>query len=142
MKKREGIEKKTIIRNYVRGFFLASIATIGIILAFSKEVPWGYLLLGVGYWAFFCGVLGVATYFYHKSHPKLSKTMNEPEIKKGFSMINIYLGSLLIVVGIYNLIKANIGVEKEVFLVLIVFGLLTLLWGISDYIREKRNKTK
>ena len=69
IKKDEGISKKEIIRNYLQGFILASLTTSGIIIVFSTKIHWGWIIIGAGYWALFCGVLGIATYYYHKSHP-------------------------------------------------------------------------
>ena len=66
--------------------------------------------------------------------------MNCPEIKRGFSQANIYLGMLFILIGIYEFLSAEILSGRKFSLIIIGFGILTILWGYLDAKRLKRKR--
>lgn len=134
--KEEGISNKTIIRNYLFMFIIPAILTILVMLVYFKKMYWNYLLIIAGIWSFFVGGLGVLTYFYKKSHPELSKSLNQPEIKKSSNILTFLLGFIFIIGAIYNFVFGT----KERALVMGGFGFLILVWGIIDYFGQKKKK--
>ena len=139
-KKEEGISKNTIVRNYTRGFILGLVGIIGLMIVIGQRIYWNYLLIGGGFILFACLVMGFTTYFYHKSHPKLSKAMAQPEVQNSFSGLNIYLGVIILVAGIYLFITNNSLEQIRMSIFLIVIGILIILWGISDLKKFKKRK--
>jgi hypothetical protein len=133
----EKILKKTVTRNYLQGFILASLVSFGFMIAGFDKIYWGYLALVISIWALFCGVLGVTTYFYQKSHPQLNQFVMQPKIQKGFSTYTIIFGFLLLLGAIKGFITSS-GTSHRMSFVVGGFGLLTILWGFFDYMRVKK----
>jgi hypothetical protein len=136
---RGGIPKQTILRNSIKGFVLTNVLFLGIIWSYVPELKIKYFLIAFGsVLILFLGFFFFTSHF-HKKHSGLSKEMNKPEVKQGFDIYNIVLGGFLIIIalGLYFIGIFGVG-GIRIMSVFIVFGILTMLWGVDDLIRVRR----
>lgn len=136
---RGGIPKQTILRNSIKGFVLTNVLVIGILWSYSPNLKLNYVLIILGSLFVLFLLFYLITSRFHKKHSVLSKEMNKPEVKQGFDIYNIVLGGFVILIGIalYFIRFFRIGGLK-IASVFVVFGILTILWGVDDLIRVRR----
>lgn len=142
----EVINKKKTIQILIFGFFgsilfafiVAMIITNG--QAFSGEegkIVLKAFLISSGFLLIVFIISGFAGYKWAKKHPKRYQEINSSEGKKNTSISIIIFGISLILYGGYSHFITNPPTELKFVLIEVVFGIITIIWGIYYLIKSK-----
>jgi hypothetical protein len=139
--KEEEIRKRMIgISIFIILFFTIGIGTM-MKLGFGR-IFWPLLITLFCIITFFSIIIGIVGYKFHKTNPKASKKINNPQVKKYLHSYNIYIGIIAIATSIYFYISnQKTGEYIWISIGIFIFGVLTIIFGAWNLYRIKKGKT-